>query len=190
MKRRLWSRVGVALLIVGLFAALAPAGAVAKPKPVKFDWRVYLAQHGYLPLRGVKTLERAKAHAAEMAAALHPGAAAPTRAQAPTLGTSWQGTNDTRFTPPDANGAIGPKSYLEIVNSKIAIYTRSGGLTASAFLSVLTGDSNQLSDPTILWDPDTQRFYYNVWDIQTATMRWGFSKTNNPTSIPGRFCNY
>ena len=145
MKRRLWSRVGVALLIVGLFAALAPAGAVAKPKPVKFDWRVYLAQHGYLPLRGVKTLERAKAHAAEMAAALHPGAAAPTRAQAPTLGTSWQGTNDSRFTPPDANGAIGPKSYLEIVNSKIAIYTRSGGLTASAFLSVFHSGPGSVS---------------------------------------------
>jgi hypothetical protein len=190
VNRRIWSRVGVALVIVGLFAALAPAGAVAKPKPVKFDWRVYLAQHGYLPLRGVKTLERAKAHAAEMAAALHPGAAAPTAAQAPTVGTSWQGTNDTRFTPPDANGAIGPKSFLEIVNSKIAIYTRSGALTASALLSVLTGDSHQLSDPTILWDPDTQRFYYNVWDIQTTSMRWGFSKTNNPTSIPGDFCNY
>src|SRR5437773_9836964 len=118
MKRRLWSRVGVALLIVGLFAALAPAGAVAKPKPVKFDWRVYLSQHGYLPLRGVKTLERAKAHAAAMAAALPPTVAAPSSAQAPTLGTTWQGTNDARFTPPDANGAIGPNSYLEVVNSR------------------------------------------------------------------------
>lgn len=190
MKSRLVSLLGVALLIVGLLAALAPGGAAAKPTSGRFDWRVYLAQHGYLPLRGVKTLERAKAHAAEMAAALHPGAAAPTAPQAPTLGPSWQGTNDTRFSPPDANGAIGPKSYLEIVNSRIAIYTRSGGLTASATLSVLTGDSNQLSDPTILWDPDTQRFYYNVWDVQTATMRWGFSKTNNPTSIPAGFCNY
>jgi len=190
MQKRLLPRVGVALLVVGVFAALVPANAVAKPKPVKFDWRVYLSQHGYLPLRGVKTLERAKAHAAEMAAALQPGAASPTAAQAPTLGTSWQGTNDTGFTPPDANGAIGPRSFLEIVNSRLAIYTRSGGLTASSSLSALTGDQNQLSDPTILWDPDTQRFYYNVWDIQTATMRWGFSRTNNPTSIPGDFCNY
>jgi hypothetical protein len=190
MRRRLVSLVGVAVLVVGLAAALAPSGAVARPKAGGFDWRVYLAQHGYLPLRGVKTLERAKAHAAEMAAALHPGAAAPTGAQAPTLGPSWQGTNDTRFTPPDANGAVGPKSYLEIVNSKIAIYTRSGATITSALLSTLTGDPHQLSDPTILWDPDTQRFYYNVWDIQTATMRWGFSKTNNPTSVPGDFCNY
>src|SRR5437870_2951687 len=190
VKKRLSSLLGAGLLTVGMLASLAPTGATAASKPAKFDWRVYLSQHGYLPLRGVETLERAKAHAASMAAALHPAAAVPTAAQAPTIGTSWQGTNDTRFTPPDANGAIGPNSYLEIVNSKIAIYTRAGVQTTSAFLSTLTGDSNQLSDPTILWDPDTQRFYYNVWDIRTTTMRWGFSKTDNPTTIPGSFCNY
>src|SRR5437899_1334373 len=121
------------LVTVGMLASLAPTGATAASKPAKFDWRVYLSQHGYLPLRGVETLERAKAHAASMAAALHPAAAVPTAAQAPTIGTSWQGTNDTRFTPPDANGAIGPNSYLEIVNSKIAIYTRAGVQTTSAF---------------------------------------------------------
>jgi hypothetical protein len=190
VKRRLWSLVGTALLIVGLLAALSPAGATAGSRHAKFDWRVYLSQHGYLPLRGVETLEKAKAHAAAMAATLPRTAPSPTALQAPTLGTSWQGTNDTRFTPPDANGAIGPNSYLEIVNSKIAIYTRAGAETTSALLSALTGDANQLSDPTILWDPDTQRFYYNVWDINTATMRWGFSKNDNPTTIPGSFCNY
>ena len=52
---------------------------------------------------------------------------------------------------------------------------------------MLTGDSDQLSDPTILWDPDTQRFYYNVWDVSQATMQWGFSKDSNPTSIPSSF---
>jgi hypothetical protein len=41
----------------------------------------------------------------------------------------------------------------------------------------------------VLWDPNTQRFYYNVWDISTATMAWGFSKTSNPLS-PAGFCNY
>ena len=190
MKNRIASLLGAGLLALGMIASLAPAGATAASKPTKFDWRVYLSQHGYLPLRGVETLEKAKAHAAAMAAALPPVAAAPTSAQAPTLGTTWQGTNDARFTPPDANGAIGPNSYLEIVNSKIAIYTRAGVQTTSAFLSTLTGDNNPLSDPTILWDPDTQRFYYNVWDIRTTTMRWGFSKTDNPTTIPGSFCNY
>ena len=83
----------------------------------------------------MKTLQLAKAHAAAMAAALHPGAAAPTAAQAPTIGTSWQGANDSRFTPPDANGAIGPNSFVEVVNSKIAIYQRNGTLTATALFS-------------------------------------------------------
>jgi hypothetical protein len=55
--------------------------------------------------------------------------------------------------------------------------------------NTVTGDSGSLSDPMVLWDPDTQRFYYNVWNIGTQTMDWGFSKTANPTSTTA-FCNY
>jgi hypothetical protein len=41
----------------------------------------------------------------------------------------------------------------------------------------------------ILWDPSTQRFYYNVWDVAHATMAWGFSKSSSVTG-PTSFCNY
>jgi hypothetical protein len=110
---------------------------------------------------------------------------------APTAGATWNGLSDSTVTPPDPNGAIGPNSYVEIINLKVAIYNRTGGAIASANLSTLTGHSQfNLSDPMVLWDPDTQRFYYNVWDVSQATMAWGFSKNNNPTTIPGSWCNF
>ena len=115
----------------------------------------------------------------------------PANPLAPTFGASWAGVSDPNVTPPDTNGAIGPNSYLEIINTRIAIYTRSGALIRQAALGTLTGHSQgALSDPMALWDPNTQRFYYNVWDTVHQTMAWGFSKNNNPTTIPGSFCNY
>jgi hypothetical protein len=195
LRKRASVLLGAALMSVSLLAALAPGAATAQPKakPVTNAALInYLHTHGYLPLHGVQTLQRAKAYAAA-----HYGSgqaakpASPNTGAAPTIGASWQGISDPTVTPPDTNGAIGPSSYIEIINLKIAIYTRAGALTTSANLSVLTGHSQfNLSDPMVLWDPDTQRFYYNVWDVGASTMAWGFSKDTNPTSIPSSFCNY
>lgn len=171
-----------------VIVAMAPTGASADTPA--FDARQYLKEHGYLPLRGVDTLEAAKAHAAAVVAQQTNAAPdAPTLAAAPTIGPSWQGTSQSNLTPPDANGAIGPNSFVETVNTRLAIYSRTGTQIANADFSVLTGNSNG-SDPMALWDPDTQRFYYNIWDTANATMDWGFSKDSNPTSIPDSFCRY
>jgi hypothetical protein len=118
-------------------------------------------------------------------------AAEPLSPFAPTFGASWAGISNPNVTPPDPNGAIGPSSYVEIINTNLAIYNRTGGLIATGTLGALTGHSQSaLSDPMTLWDPNTQRFYYNVWDTVHQTMAWGFSKSTAPTSIPGSFCNY
>jgi hypothetical protein len=110
---------------------------------------------------------------------------------APIIGASWAGVSDSSVAPPDPNGAIGPSSYIEIINLQMAIYNRTGGLIQQKNLQTLTGHSQfSLSDPMILWDPQTQRFYYNVWDVSQATMAWGFSKGTNPQTIPTDWCNY
>jgi hypothetical protein len=109
----------------------------------------------------------------------------------PTIGASWSGVSDFSVAPPDPNGAIGPSSYIEIINLQLAIYNRTGGLIKSANLQTLTGHNQfSLSDPMILWDVASQRFFYNVWDVSQATMAWGFSKDSNPTQIPTSWCNY
>jgi hypothetical protein len=127
--------------------------------------------------------------AATGAVMLLTAAASAAPAAGPTIGSSWSGVSQSGITPPDATGAVGPSSYIEIINLTIGIYQRTGTLITSAGLSTLTGHSS-LSDPMVLWDPDTQRFYYNVWDTANARMDIGFSKTSNPTSVPSSFCNY
>src|SRR5437667_4688589 len=94
-------------LVAGLIATVVPAGASARTPA--FDARRYLKEHGYLPLRGVATLEAAKAHAAAVIAAQNPNApAAPSSVAAPIIGPSWHGTSQGNLTPPDGNGATGP----------------------------------------------------------------------------------
>jgi hypothetical protein len=111
---------------------------------------------------------------------------------APVTGTSWAGISDPTVSPPDPNGAIGPSSYMEIINLQAALYNRSGTVLSTTPLGLLTGHSQfNLSDPMVLWDPQTQRFYYNVWDVSNATMAWGFSKTTAPaTFTTADWCNY
>jgi hypothetical protein len=194
LRRRASALLGAATLSLGLIVALSTPGANAQPKakPVTNAALInYLHTHGYLPLHGLATLQRAKAYAAAHAGQTFAAPASKTHAAAPTVGASWQGINDPSVSPPDTNGAIGPSSYIEIINLQIAIYTRGGTLTSAGTLSLLTGHSQfNLSDPMVIWDPDTQRFYYNVWDVSQSTMAWGFSKDSNPTTIPASFCNY
>jgi hypothetical protein len=78
-----------------------------------------------------------------------------------------------------------------MINLQIGIFNRSLGRITSATLGALTGQSNNnLSDPQVLWDPGTNRFYYVVLNVATDNMQWGFSKSAGPTAIPGSFCNY
>jgi hypothetical protein len=83
---------------------------------------------------------------------------------------------------------VGPNDYVEITNIGMGIYRRDGTLVTSASLFTLVGHSNT-GDPMVLWDPDTQRFYFSLIG-PNATIDWGFSKTDTPTKIPGSFCTY
>ena len=199
MRHRILVAFGAALLVVSMAIALAPqAGAGSEGRAGRshaFDAKTYLRLHGYLPIHGVRTLERAKAHAAAVVAARHGSVSthAPSGvgepAKRPVVVNDWLGLNDPAVSPSDSNGAVGPNSYIEIVNQYIAVYERDGTRILSAPLSSLTGHGGA-TDPLILWDPHTQRFYYNVLNVNNAKMDWGFSKDSNPRSVPSAFCNY
>src|SRR5438477_4757250 len=186
--KRLILTLGAAVAVVGTLLPVSTASAKPTVPSIPAGLQ-YLRQHGYLPIHGAKVLADAKAYAARWAAQHHPVAVSPTSPHDPTIGSSWAGISQSNVTPPDPNGAIGPSSYIEIINLKIAIYTRAGASIALATPTQLTGQGS-LSDPMVLWDADTQRFYYNVWNTSQSTMAWGFSKDNNPQTIPGSFCNY
>lgn len=195
LKRRASLFLAAAVVSVLTVAMITPAGATSSPKlnPNTLAALRYLRAHGYFPLRGPEVLARAKARAAAVVAAQKGQAApvAPARGAAPTIGASWQGINDPTVSPPDTNGAIGPNSYFETINLQAALYTRGGVLLAASTFGVLTGHTQFcLSDPMALWDPASQRFFYNIWDVCQSTMAWGFSKDANPLTLPGSFCNY
>ena len=85
---------------------------------------------------------------------------------------------------------MGPTEYIELINLRYGIYSPSGTLLASGTLGELTGHNNaDLSDPQILWDPATQRFYYTVLDVADNTFAFGFSKTASPSGAAD-FCQY
>jgi len=175
--------------VAGAPAAAGPSAADTYERLLHQSGQAFFRQHGYLPVDGVEAFYRSKIAAARWAEAHGGGPVAVTTGRTPAVGASWDGQKDTNFTPPDANGAIGPNSFIETINQQIGIYDRTGAVIAQAQLQQLTG-ATVPTDPMILWDPTTQRFYYNVLDIPSARMFWGFSKDANPTQIPTSFCNY
>ena len=118
----------------------------------------------------------------------------------PTVGPSWSGEYQGNIAPPDPTGAAGPNAYIELINLRYGIYDRAGVLKPDAkkanghsedTLTSWTGEASNhsLSDPQVLWDPGTQRFYYLVMDVSTNHFAYGFSKTGDPTTRDD-FCHY
>src|SRR5690349_3808622 len=162
------------------------------------------APHGYLPLNA-RLLAQAKA-AANSRAGLHAGNAAPSvAAGGPAVSSysnvspSFDGDYETGLTPPDTTGAIGPDRYIETINTQYAIYARAGALVNGGTLSSLTGIPTglfgyALSDPQMMWDAKTQRFYYSAvyYDslfFSDNGIAVGWSKTAPPASASD-FCQY
>ncbi len=112
---------------------------------------------------------------------------------------SFDGIYQTDGTPPDTTGAIGPDRYIEAVNTSFGIFSRPGALLGSGDLSSLTGVPTGLfgyglSDPQMMWDAKTQRFYYAAvyYDslfFSDNGVALGFSKTATPTGAAD-FCQY
>ena len=109
----------------------------------------------------------------------------------PRLGVSWEGQTQGNIAPPDPTGAVGPASYIEMINSRYGIYDRSGALVQEFDLGELTRfPVDELSDPQIVWDPYAGRFYYLVVDFYTSQYAFGYSKTSDPHDAVTDFCHY
>lgn len=92
--------------------------------------------------------------------------------------------------PPDPTGAIGPSSYIQLINLQYGIYGRDRTLVNSGDLGALTGlPVTELSDPQVVWDPSAQRFYYSVLDVNRYGFAFGYSLVPNPQSAAD-FCHY
>jgi len=133
------------------------------------------------------------------------GTGAPVVAGGPTVtpyanvSPSFDGIYSSGGTPPDTTGAIGPDRYIETINTQYAIYSRAGSLLNAGTLDALTGIPTgvfgyALSDPQMIWDAKTQRFYYSAvyYDslfFSDNGIAVGWSKTATPASASD-FCQY
>jgi hypothetical protein len=160
------------------------------------------APRGWLPLHaGDFAVAKAAANRKAGVGAARPrkgGGSNPTFFSYANVAPNFTGTYQAGVSPPDTTGAIGPDRYIETVNTQYAIYSRSGGLINSGPLSSLTGIPGglfgySLSDPQVMWDAQTQRFYYSVvyYDIFLLSngLAVGWSKTSTPASSAD-FCQY
>jgi hypothetical protein len=118
---------------------------------------------------------------------------------APAIVRNWAGQRDTTVAPSDSTGAIGITRYVELVNAKAAVYSRTSNTpTASGPLLQLTGCATSLCtdnvfDPQVIWDPGTSRFFYAADDIVSSTQNLldiGFSTTATPTLSASSWCRY
>jgi hypothetical protein len=173
---------GLAALVLPAVALSGSLGASSSSSPGLTPAQAEKRSKGYLlphpdAYLKAKQVPPGQAKKAQKSASAHPKVA-------------WQGLTDATVTPPDSTGAIGTTRYVELVNLKYAIYNRTGGLLASGGLDTLTGDSiDGLSDPQVIWDPGTSRFYYAVLDYLSDNFEVGFSKTDSPSSASD-FCKY
>jgi hypothetical protein len=161
------------------------------------------APHGYMPLHARElALQKAAANARAGVGNNRPkpggGGGTPTIFSPPGVSPSFAGTYQTGVTPPDTTGAIGPDRYIETTNLKYAIYSRTGSAINTGSLSQLTGIPGgifgyNLSDPQMMWDAKTGRFYYSAvfYDLFFSAngLAVGWSKTSTPTSSSD-FCQY
>ena len=197
-------RVIVSLVLVTVSMSLAapassagPAGPPSPTAPFRF-----LLQHGYM-VGDVANFDAWKARQARRFGVSPAGAEGPARAAAtkPKMAIGFKGMTDTSGDPPDTTGAIGPKSYIEAVNSEMGVFSKRGKLLGSHSFTETLGACQtsavtcEYSDPQVLWDPQTQRFYYEDLNADIGGtdnwFMWGFSKTSHPTTYDStQWCNY
>ncbi|MFI5286795.1 MAG: IPT/TIG domain-containing protein [Candidatus Dormibacteria bacterium] len=91
--------------------------------------------------------------------------------------------NDQQVTPPNEDVAASPSDVVEVVNSTIYVFNRSGGTLGAADLNVFMG-VNQIpgfhsSDPRAIYDASAGRFWVTVTEVPDS-----YSPGNCPPAAP------
>jgi hypothetical protein len=188
-RRHVAVALSTAILTLVLLAPLPSAGAGAEEE---------VQLRGALPKNSAAHARLKAAAAARASAGARVGSRAAAQApqpSAPAAFVSWAGINDEGVTPSDSTGAVGPDRYIENINLMYAIYDRAGVLIDSGPSTDFTGvpATRSVFDPQIMWDAQTQRFYY-AWDsvepgFTNSYIAFGWSTDASPDS-PADFCHY
>jgi hypothetical protein len=98
-------------------------------------------------------------------------------------------------TPPDPINAAGPTRVVSATNERLRMRNRSSGVSTAVTWPAL--GTARISDPQVIWDPDTERFYFVILDVDVPPFGksngvdfwYGFSRTDSP-SAAADWCVY
>jgi hypothetical protein len=158
-------------------------------------------EHGPLPFSDADVAAKAAKTRARLEARQKSGALPPLSPIQPTMPVIVGGFNNpgqtySLSTPSDSTGAIGPSSFVQLVNKRAGIYDRgTGSLKAASSLNDLAGIAASVNsfDPQVIWDATTNRFYYTMDSVFSTTdnrLEIGFSKTSDPKNLTTDWCHY
>jgi hypothetical protein len=93
----------------------------------------------------------------------------------PSPSANFDGTTANGSVPPDPSGAAGPSQYLEVVNTKLAVYSKTGKtlLGPEATNTLWSGfgggcEKNNNGDGTVLFDTIDQRWVVQQFSVSTT----------------------
>jgi hypothetical protein len=193
-------------VVAGLVAAAAlalPASAMAQVHRLQAhapasDGTVGLAaaaalKQGYL-VPDQAAYDRAKSKSALAQTENSAGAELAQGLLAPLMIRGWNGIFDGTSAPSDSTSSVGSTRYLELINRKFAIYNKTTNVPiATGTLNTLAAAAGNAFDPQIMWDAKTNRFYYAMDLVVSASSNFlaiGFSKTASPNNGAADFCHY
>jgi len=99
-------------------------------------------------------------------------------------GASGVSPNPCACTPPDPNNAVGPNHVFEMVNLAGIIYLKNGTVAKSTFpLSGFFALSGSMSDPQVLYDAISGRWFASIIDVSNDNVQIAVSTSNDPTGV-------
>jgi hypothetical protein len=112
-----------------------------------------------------------------------------TNANTPAVLAKFEGLAENCCIPPDVQVAAGTKYVVEMVNLDGAIYTKNGTLVKSFGLEFLFNPTVKglqrlhvsMSDPVLLFDSTSRRWFASISDITAHSIRVAVSITDDPT---------
>jgi hypothetical protein len=118
--------------------------------------------------------------------------ASPLAPPVPAIGANFDGIGATGFLPPDTVGDVGPNHYVQMVNSSLAIYNKTGTLLAgpvaiNSFWSGFGGPCQSLNngDPIVRYDALANRWMISQFALPSTGSKYecvAVSKTPDPVA--------
>lgn len=114
------------------------------------------------------------------------------------IGNNFTGASlftDAFTVPPDSNGAIGPAHFVEFVNGRFSVYAKTNGAKVQTMTDTVFWqnagvnlDGLELSDPRIIYDPLSGRWFASQIDLNRTNLvanrfLLGISATADPTGV-------